>query len=133
MVRRTPLEVATMRLKQGLLGLLAAGACALAVAVLTPAAAPGTEEPAGQALFLDTHKCNTCHAVASAGIAAKTDRYASPDLGGYETDDAAALGRYLRKEEPREGEDHKKTFEGTDEELQGILDWLSGLEAAPAE
>jgi hypothetical protein len=123
-----------MNTKTGTVGVLAPGALVALGLLLVPAAAPGqeSETPAGQALFVDTHRCNTCHSVASAGIAHKVERTKGPDLSSYTTDDVAALARFLRKEEQHDGEDHKKTYAGTDEELQAILDWLGGLEPAPA-
>lgn len=107
----------------------------LAVATLLAARAPLSAEEVGDAkdLFVSVHKCSVCHSVAAAGIERKSEKIAGPDLGGFETDDFDALARFLRKEEPRDDEEHKKTFKGTDEELHAILDWLGSLEAAPAE
>ncbi len=98
----------------------------MATAAVAPARAD-EETPAGRAAFLD-HRCNVCHAVEAAGIEAKA-KEPGPDLTGYSTEDLAALGRYLRKEEARDGEDHTKTFKGTDEELAVIVDWLASLAA----
>ena len=90
------------------------------------------EVPAGQALFVDTHKCNMCHAVPAAGIEAKTksESMKGADLGGQVDVELATLAAFLRKETERDGKEHKKEFKGTDEELQSILDWLGSLEAA---
>jgi len=90
--------------------------------------APSAAQEEAQGLFVDTYKCNMCHSVESAGVAAKSEKTFSGDLGGFATDDPEALARYLRKEEARDGEEHKKTYSGTDEDLQLILDWLSSLE-----
>lgn len=115
-----------MRLLVSLLSLTVA---VLGIAFLaTPASAQ--ESADAQALFVESYKCNVCHSVAAADIQHKSDKTAGPDLGGYATDDMEALARYLRKEEQREGEDHKKTFAGTNEDLQVILDWLGTLEPA---
>lgn len=106
----------------------------IAVPVLFALAAGGQEEPAeGQTLFVDTFKCNTCHSVQSADIAVKSEKMFATDLGGFTTDDPEAVGRYLRKEEQREGADHKKAFTGTDEELGVILEWLGSLEPVDME
>jgi mono/diheme cytochrome c family protein len=105
----------------------------LAILMVAPLASPAAAQDAdAQALFVETHKCNVCHSVAAVGVEHKVDKTAGPDLGGFTTDDVDALGRYLRKEEPVDGEEHKKTFSGTDEELQAIVEWLAGLEPAPA-
>lgn len=94
----------------------------------------GAEEdgalPTGPELYKE-HKCYLCHSVDVAGIEAKTKsaKMAGPDVSGYTTDDVAALASYLRKQGEREGVAHKREFEGTDEELQTILDWLGSLEA----
>jgi hypothetical protein len=104
--------------------------CAALALVAAPLlfAAPSAAQEEAQTLFVDTYKCNMCHSVESAGVEAKSEKTFSGDLGGFTTDDPEALARYLRKEEPRDGEDHKKTYAGSDEELQAILDWLSSLE-----
>lgn len=115
---------------------LSLAAAAAAFAVLTSVALPaggaegGNEEDAARELFVQTHRCSTCHSVAAAGIDRKSDKIVGVDLGGFVTDEPDRLSAYLRKEEARDGEDHKKTFKGTDEELQAILDWLGSLEAA---
>lgn len=102
-----------------------------AALLLLPAILPAQDEAAdGQTLFVDTHKCNVCHSVEAAGVEAKSEKTFSGDLSGFTTDDPEALARYLRKEEAREGEDHKKTFKGPDEDLQAILAWLASLEPA---
>lgn len=108
---------------------------AAAAAILLLAAAPAVaqEAPDGQALFVDTYKCNVCHSVASADIEHKSDKAKAPDLGGFAAEDFDAIARFVRKEEPMDGEDHKKTFSGTDEELKTILDWLGTLEPAESE
>lgn len=108
-----------------------AAAAALAAPLLLAAALPAQEQAVdAQALFVDTYKCNTCHSVEAAGIEVKSEKMFATDLSGFTTDDPEALGRYLRKEEARDGENHKKGFAGTDEELTAILDWLAGLEPA---
>jgi mono/diheme cytochrome c family protein len=113
-------------------GALAVGALVAATLWLVPSStlAQEAETPAGQSLFVDTYKCNTCHSVAAAGIEHKVERTAGPDLGGFTTDDFAAIASFVRKEAQRDGEDHKKTYDGTDEELHQILDWLCTLEPA---
>lgn len=110
--------------------LLAAAAAVAILALAVPPATSAGEEADAKALFVETHKCNMCHGVAAAGIEAKTtsDKMKGPDLSGFKSDkDLAELAAFMRKE--NEGEQHKKGFKGTDEELQAILDWLGSLEA----
>ncbi len=91
------------------------------------------EAPAldGKALFTDTHKCNMCHAVPAADVAAKTknEKMKGGDLGGKVEGEFAEIAAYVRKEGELDGKTHKKPFKGTDEELQAIVDWLGSLEA----
>ncbi|MEO1087423.1 MAG: c-type cytochrome [Acidobacteriota bacterium] len=89
------------------------------------------EQPAGQRIFAQ-EKCGTCHSVASADIEAKTksEKMKGPDLGGYETEDPAALLAYLRKEEAKNGKKHLRAAKSSDEELEALLDWLVSLESA---
>ena len=105
-------------------------AAVLAVSLVAPPAANG-EELDGQALFTDTHKCSTCHAVPAVEIEAKTknEKMKGGDLGGKVEGEFAEIAAYLRKETELDGKSHKKPFKGTDEELQAILDWLATLEA----
>ncbi len=115
--------------------LFLAGCCAALVFVL--ASAVGAEETSGdeaEQLFVETYKCVRCHGVASAGLEATSEKMKSTDLGGYTSDDMATLTKFLRKEELKEdGTKHKKTFDGSDEDLATILDWLGTLEASSLE
>lgn len=98
---------------------------ALAFAVLAPSLEAG--EPAktldGKAIF-QAQKCDMCHAVSSADIKA-TGKIKAPDLAGRAAKlDAAAIGKYLRKEEAIGGKKHIKPFTGSDEELGALIAWL---------
>ena len=101
----------------------------LAVLLIQPATA--AEEMDGQALFVDTYKCNMCHAVPAAEIEAKmkSEKMQGPELGGKVEVDFEKLAAYLRKQGDLDGEEHNKEFKGSDEELQAIVDWLGSLEA----
>ena len=108
------------------------GVAALSLAVLSlifVSASSGEEVAAGQQVYLD-QKCNMCHAVSTVGIEAKTtsEKMKGPDLVGlakHETlADAATLAKYIKQEAKLDGEEHKKGFKGTDEELQALVDWL---------
>ncbi len=86
----------------------------------------------GKTLFVETHKCNMCHAVPAAEIPAKVkpdSPMAGGDLGGKIEGELEDLAAYVRKEAELDGKTHKKPFKGTDEELQAIIDWLGTLEA----
>jgi len=85
----------------------------------------------GKAAFLEA-KCEMCHAVGAADIAAKvkSGKMKGPDLSGFKTDDMAATIAYVtQKAAGEDGKKHLKGFKGSDEELQTILDWLGSLEA----
>jgi mono/diheme cytochrome c family protein len=87
----------------------------------------GTADAAdGKEVFL-AQKCNLCHTVSSADIEAttKSDKMLGPDLSAVEAHDPAWLAKYLKQEETRDGEKHKKAFKGTDEELQALIAWLN--------
>lgn len=119
----------TMQRTLGIGAACVAGALLMLATAVTTGAAEGKMD--GKEQFM-SGGCNTCHAVASADIAAKTtsEKMFGGDLGGYETDDLEALAQYVRKQTEMDGKSHKKEFKGTDEELQAIVDWLGSLEAA---
>jgi len=79
----------------------------------------------GMAVFT-AQKCNMCHAVASAGVEAKTtsEKMKGPDLGGI-AKDADWIAKFVKKEVQKDGADHKATYKGTDDELDAIIKWLA--------
>lgn len=89
------------------------------------------DEPAGKKLFLG-QKCETCHAVGGAGIAAttKAEKLKGPDLSGFVPKDPAALEAFLRMKGDLAGKKHKKEFKGSEAELKAILDWLKEQKTA---
>jgi len=104
---------------------------AIAAMSTTFVTAANAETADAKELFIETHKCNMCHAVPAADIEAKTtsDKMKGPDLGGKVEADLETLAAYMRKTGELDGKEHKKEFKGTDEELQAIVDWLGSLEA----
>lgn len=94
------------------------------VVLLTPAAANAQD---GKAAFLE-NKCNVCHTVESQEVE-KTSKMAGPDLSdaGNMVESADWLKGFLMKENETEAGKHKKTWSGTDEQLQAIIDWVMGL------
>lgn len=86
--------------------------------------------PDGKKVFLD-QKCNMCHAVSSAGIE-PTGKIKAPDLAGLASkEDAAWLGKFLRKDADKNGKKHLKAFTGSDEDLKAVIAWLQ-KQTAPA-
>lgn len=79
----------------------------------------------GKEIFL-AQKCDLCHAVSSAGIEAKTksDKMKGPDLTTAEKRDPKLLVDFLRKTAQIDGEDHKKEFKGSDEEIGALISWI---------
>lgn len=97
-----------------------------AAASLLVAATPALAADGAQ-VFQDL-KCNTCHAVPAAGIEAKLSKVPGGNLPKEgASHDAAWYTGFLKKEIQLDGKDHKKSFKGSDEELQAVVDWLVGL------
>lgn len=95
-------------------------------AVTAPALAASYDSLDGQKVFL-AQKCNLCHGVEAADIAAttKSDKVKGPDLSEVaEQRDDEWLADYLRKEEAIDGKQHVKAFTGSDEELGAVIAWL---------
>lgn len=88
------------------------------------AAAGGGGATDGKAIFL-AQKCNMCHDVSTAGIAAttKSEKMKGPDLVNL-THDAATIEAYLKKAGKIDGKDHKMAWKGTDAELDALVAWL---------
>ncbi len=98
------------------------------LAVGLASVALGSDVPAGQTAFLE-NKCNTCHSVDSAEIAKKSEKMKGPDLSnaGAEVKSAEWLKGFLLKKEELNDKMHKKTWKGTDEQLDAIVKWMMGL------
>jgi len=96
----------------------------LMVATLVALGAPANAATDGKEIFLG-QKCNMCHAVSSAGIT-PTGKIKAPDLTGLASkEDAAWLGKFLKKEAPdKKGKKHIKPFTGSDEDLTALVGWL---------
>jgi cytochrome c5 len=104
----------------GLCGLFALGL----IAALHGPAVQAAGDLDGKTVFMEK-KCNMCHAVPSQGIEAKikSEAMKGPDVANLEAD-PDWIAKYLRQEEQKDGKDHKKGFEGTDEELKALVAWL---------
>jgi mono/diheme cytochrome c family protein len=104
--------------------LLAAGVGLLA-SLATPPTVSAQETLDGKQLFL-REKCNLCHAVGKAGIAAtvKSEKMQGPDLSKVTDRKPALLTDYLRQKTEIDGTKHKKAFKGSDEELGALVSWL---------
>ena len=86
-----------------------------------------SKDKGGKTIFINQQKCNLCHSVSTQGIEAKTksDKLKGPDLIGLaDKYKAEWIGRYLKKKVDKNGKYHTKSFKGTDEELQALVDWL---------
>jgi mono/diheme cytochrome c family protein len=95
----------------------------------TPAVAQAPKVLDGKQIFL-AQKCNLCHSVPPAGIAAtvKSERMKGPDLVGLSQKDATLLNGYLRKTANINGKKHAKQFTGSDEEIGALIAWLQKQE-----
>lgn len=88
--------------------------------------AQGEEGLDGKEVY-EAKKCQQCHAVESEGIEAKIpNKY--PDLSTMTGDyDADLLKAYLLKEEKINNKNHLMKFNGSDEELDAVVNWLIHL------
>lgn len=94
----------------------------------TPAVAE--EEAEGQAIFMAS-KCNICHGIESLEIEPKSTKIQGGDLSDTgNAHDAEWLAQFLKKEVDLEGDKHKSTWKGTDEDLGKLADWLASLKKA---
>ncbi len=107
----------------------------LAALLLVVAWTPAVAAADGQEVFLG-QKCNTCHAVETAGIEAKTksEKLFGGDLSLVtERHEMEWIAQYIQREIQKDGTDHKKDFTGSEEELQALLDWLKEQATAAGE
>ena len=96
------------------------------LATLSSGPAAGQTPPDGKQIFL-AQKCNLCHDVSSAGIAAttKSEKVKGPDLTGKTAKlDVKLLGDFLHKKAEIDGKKHAKLFTGSDPELAALIAWL---------
>lgn len=111
--------------------LLAVGLGALlGAAAAAPLGAQEADSPGREAFI--SNKCNLCHSVEALGIerTSTSDKMMAMDLStvGDDLEIEWAL-KFIKKEVEREGELHKKTFKGTDEEAQQLAAWLVTLKS----
>lgn len=78
----------------------------------------------GKQIFLD-QKCNMCHSVSTAGIAAttKSEKMKGPDLVNVK-EDAKTLTAYLKKTGDLHGKKHVKEVKLSDPELNTLIGWI---------
>jgi len=79
----------------------------------------------GKKIFVDA-KCNSCHTVTSMEITSKKDDATDLSNAGA-LGDAQLIKSYLMKEAKINDKEHKMKFKGTDEELNGLVNWLLTL------
>ena len=109
--------------------LLTTTTLALFAALLVLPQTGSAGEDAGKQAFLDA-KCNMCHSIESLEIerTSKSDKMKGADLSNVGAErDAEWLVKYIKKEVQLNDEDHKKTWKGSDEDLQKIADWMATL------
>lgn len=78
----------------------------------------------GKQIFLD-QKCNMCHSVPTAGIAAttKSEKMKGPDLVNVKHD-AKTLTAYLKKTADLNGKKHPKAVTLSDADLTALINWI---------
>lgn len=121
-------------MKQTLAFLLAAVSTGLLLAASysgpARAAADAVKALDGKQIFL-AQKCNLCHSVSSAGIAATTSSQKMKGPGLTELSpkpESALLADYLQKKVAIGGKKHGKQFTGSAEELAALIAWLQKQE-----
>lgn len=101
-------------------------AVALIGLVAVPATVRAQPAPDGKAVF-DAQKCQICHSVSKAGIESKTK---SGKLFGGDLSAVAAkldptwAAKFIKGDEKKDGEIHKKKSTATDAELAALIAWL---------
>ena len=101
---------------------LLTGVATLCLALPAPASAVD-----GKEVFL-AQKCDTCHSVSTAGIAAttKSEKMKGPDLVGVvQAHESTWVKDFVSKKVDKDGKKHAKEFKGTEEELAALVDWLA--------
>jgi len=115
-------------------GLALAVALAASLALGTSA---GADDAASEGEQIFSKQCATCHAAPAAGIEAKVKAgpMAGPEIPGALADrEDAWVGQLLRHEvEAENGKKHPKRFQGSDEELAALIEWMRCLSAESAE
>jgi mono/diheme cytochrome c family protein len=88
------------------------------------AEAQGAKVPDGKQIFL-AQKCETCHSVSTAGIAAttKSEKMKGPDLVNIK-EDAKTLTAYLKKTADLNCKKHAKEVKLSDADLKTLIDWI---------
>ncbi len=78
----------------------------------------------GKAIFL-AQKCNMCHDVSTAEIAAtaKSEKVKGPEIVNLKQD-ADFWMKYLKKQADLDGKKHSKNFTGSDADLKVLVDWM---------
>lgn len=88
----------------------------------------------GKDLFVEK-KCNGCHSVTVAGITKKapsTSKQGPPDLSTVGSQHAPGfIAKFITKEDTLHGKKHLIKFNGNDEELKTLSEWLENLKAPP--
>ena len=114
-------------MRAALIGLVFSVVVMAGIAQLDAADTPASgENAAGQVAFTE-NKCQTCHAVSSAGIEAKAKsaKILGPDLKGVAADyEEGWFAEYIKGAADLDGKKHRAKFKGTDDDLKAILAWL---------
>jgi len=85
------------------------------------------EEKADGKTILESAKCLTCHSVTSKNLEGKKkDKSVDLSLTG-DTQTAATLKTYLKKESEYNGKKHPVAFKGEEADFQVLVDWLLTL------
>jgi|CXWL01.1.fsa_nt_gi mono/diheme cytochrome c family protein len=106
--------------------LVAAGLIGVVAVPTTVRAQPAPPLGDGKAVF-DAQKCQTCHSVSKAGIESKTKsgKLFGGDLSAVAAKlDPAWAAKFIKGDEKKDGEIHKKKSTATDADLAALIAWL---------
>jgi cytochrome c551/c552 len=103
-------------------------AISVAALVLVVGTAPVSYAADGKALFTEK-KCNLCHSIESQGIQKKSEKMKGAELSdaGNFVPSADWLKKFLTQQELKDGQKHKRKWNGSDEELDTVVNWILSL------
>ena len=100
----------------------------LAVLCLTQFSSAQDKKLDGKTIFVDK-KCSGCHGIEAAGLLKKsTGKTGPPDLSTVGSKhDAVWMAKFVQKNEALNEKKHMIKFNGSDDELKALTQWLASL------
>jgi len=97
--------------------------------------APAQVKKFGGKIIFGEKKCGSCHGIEAAGLAKKSaGKSGPPDLSTVGSrHDAAWMAKFVQKNEVLNGKKHMMKFNGSDDELKALTEWLASLKGGEKE